>query len=155
MLFRPTGAMPDAFNNLGIVLRQQGTALRQQGKLEEAGRKLDESIIAHKKGLELRNDRASDHNNLCGTYLEKGDFDDAMKENKIALKCDPNFLDAWTAVQKSSSGRKSSTRPPSASCGWRPFDSKSPQTIGEEVSFAGKCTIANSTIRPLISSASR
>ena len=41
----------DAWNNLGIVLAEQG--------------KLDEAIAAHKSGLDVRPNRASDHNNLC------------------------------------------------------------------------------------------
>jgi tetratricopeptide (TPR) repeat protein len=86
----------DAFNNLAIVLRWQG--------------KLDEAIATHKAGLELRSDRASDHNNLCRVYIEKYDLDkkngdlkkakddlaSALLETDIALKrCDPNFLGAW------------------------------------------------------------
>ena len=71
----------DAFNNLGIILARQG--------------KLDEAIASHKAGLKLRNDRGSDHNNLCRAYLQKGDLDSALKENAISLQCDRNFLGAW------------------------------------------------------------
>ena len=41
-----------------------------------------------KAGLGVRFDRASDHNNLCVTYTEKGDLDNAMQQNEIALLCD-------------------------------------------------------------------
>ena len=71
----------DAFNNLAIVLARQG--------------KYDEAIYFHKMGLSVRNDRASDHNNLCRVYMQKNDLDNALQENNIALQCDPNFLGAW------------------------------------------------------------
>ena len=75
---------PDAFNNLAIVLTKQG--------------KLDEAIVAHKAGISRRvSERASDHNNLCRVYMQKGDFDNALAEDSIALKCDRNFLPAWTS----------------------------------------------------------
>ena len=85
----------DAFNNLGIILAREG--------------KLDEAVIAHRRGLEVRIDRASDHNNLCRVYMQKYDFDskqgksenakvdldNAIQENTFSLQCDPNFLGAW------------------------------------------------------------
>ena len=84
----------DAFNNLAIVLARQD--------------KLDEAIFFHIKGLGVRDDRASDHNNLSRVYLQKynldvkngdlvgakRDLDSAVQENTIALRCDPNFLGA-------------------------------------------------------------
>ena len=51
----------DAFNNLAIVLARQG--------------KFDEAIVCHKAGLSVRDDRASDHNNLCRVYMQKCDLD--------------------------------------------------------------------------------
>ena len=69
----------DAYNNLAIILRREG--------------KLDESIANSKAGLGVRFDKASDHNNLCVTYEEKGDLDNALRENDkyAALKCDWNL----------------------------------------------------------------
>ena len=49
----------DAYNNLGIILAGQG--------------KFDEAIACHKAGLGVRDDRASDHNNLCRVYMQKDD----------------------------------------------------------------------------------
>ena len=86
---------PDAFNNLGIVLARQG--------------KYDEAIKAHKSGLAVRDDRSNDRNNLCRVHMQKGeleiksgdveagnrDLDNALKENNLAIRCDPNFLGAW------------------------------------------------------------
>jgi protein O-mannosyl-transferase len=86
----------DAFNNLAIILYRQG--------------KYDESIECHKAGLNVRIDRASDHNNLCRVYMAradqeakngqaeraKADLDSAMDQNNFALTyCDPIFLGAW------------------------------------------------------------
>jgi tetratricopeptide (TPR) repeat protein len=90
----------DAYNNLGIVLARQG--------------KLDDAVASHKAGLAIRNDRASDHNNLCRVYLgkydldfKKGDsknakvdLDNAIEENTISLKCDPNFLGSWLSREE-------------------------------------------------------
>lgn len=113
----------DAFNNLGIVLAEQGRDLERQGRFDEALAKLEESAQQHTNGLGVRPDRASDHNNLCGAYLEMGkvhkaaaekarqehntakaddegkladlSLDQAMKEDDVALQCDPNFVGAW------------------------------------------------------------
>jgi tetratricopeptide (TPR) repeat protein len=71
----------DAFNNLALVLSEEG--------------KLDEAIACHLAGLQVHNDRASDHNNLCRVYMKKGDLENAMMQNTISLQCDPNFLGAW------------------------------------------------------------
>ncbi len=73
----------DAWNNLGIVLAQQG--------------EFDEAIGAHKTGLAMRGDRAMDRNNLCRAYMQKGDLNNALKENTLALKCDPHFPWAWAS----------------------------------------------------------
>ena len=51
----------------------------------------------------VRDDRASDHNNLCRVYMQKDDLEsrrpgnakddfDKLKENTLPLQCDPNFL---------------------------------------------------------------
>jgi protein O-mannosyl-transferase len=92
----------DAYNNLGIVLRRQGDVLLRKGKeskdktMEDRGRDmLQEAIASHLKGQEIRNDRASDHNNLCEAYLALDDWDDAKTQNELALTCDPNFVGAW------------------------------------------------------------
>lgn len=113
----------DAFNNLGIVLAEQGRDLLKEGKLEEALAKFEDSARQHGNGLGVRNDRASDHNNLCGVYLQislahkamkeraeqahdadrassEADLQSqflkrAMNEDEVALLCDPNFVGAW------------------------------------------------------------
>jgi protein O-mannosyl-transferase len=89
----------DAYNNLAIVLSRQG--------------KYDEAIDMHKRGLSVRIDRASDHNNLCRVYMARADLEtknkesdranadleSALEENEFALKrCDPNFLGAWLSL---------------------------------------------------------
>jgi tetratricopeptide (TPR) repeat protein len=85
----------DAFNNLGIILVREG--------------KFDEAIACHKKGLGVRDDRASDHNNLCRAYIQKHDLEakkgdlanakvdlnNALIQNTVALQCDRNFLGGW------------------------------------------------------------
>ena len=47
--------------------------------------------------MAIRGDRASDHNNLCGVYLKKGDFENALEETTNALNCDRKFLPAWAS----------------------------------------------------------
>ena len=112
----------DAFNNLGIVLAEQGRDLAKQGRYDEALVKLEDSARQHTEGLKVRFDRASDHNNLCGALLEMGKvhkaaagkgprrhqtdkaeresqlqaqaLDNALKEDDVALQCDPNFVGA-------------------------------------------------------------
>jgi superkiller protein 3 len=83
----------DAYNNLGIVLFQQN--------------KLDESIACHLKGIGVRPDRASDHNNLGRVYAKKyfddpvknkDDLENAMRENALARQFDPNFPGAWMSL---------------------------------------------------------
>jgi tetratricopeptide (TPR) repeat protein len=113
----------DAFNNLGIVLAEQGQALKEQKKYDEALVKLDDASRQHSAGLRVRYDRASDHNNLCRVLLtmalvykeeaEKAQkegntakaaeanrlaaakLDEAMKEVQVALDCDRNFIGAY------------------------------------------------------------
>jgi tetratricopeptide (TPR) repeat protein len=113
----------DAFNNLGIVLAEQGAALRAEHKFDEALGKLEDAARQHANGLAVRYDRASDHNNLCGVFLQMGqvhkDIADkaeaagntskaaaerklqdralaaALKEDDTALECDRNFTGAW------------------------------------------------------------
>jgi tetratricopeptide (TPR) repeat protein len=96
----------DAYNNLGLVLLQQG--------------KVDEAIASHLKGLTVRDDKASDHNNLCSAYLAKEDLDakngdtakaaedhdNALKQSDLALRCDPNFVGAWVVRAQISSKDK-------------------------------------------------
>ena len=65
----------DAYNNLAIMLARQGADLAGKGDIPGAMLKFDESIFVHKKGLEVRNVRASDHNNLCRVYMQKYDLD--------------------------------------------------------------------------------
>ena len=99
----------DAFNNLAIVLARQGAELAARGKLAEALEKYDEAIRCHLAGLHVRDDRASDHNNLCRVYMQKHDIERkigqgenaerdlslAEEQNRISLLCDQNFLGAW------------------------------------------------------------
>ena len=92
---RSNGRYADAYNNLGIVLAEQG--------------KLDEAILCHLAELKIFDHRASDHNNLSRAYLLRHDFfmqkneaakakddlDSAFNQFLLALHCDPNFLAAW------------------------------------------------------------
>jgi tetratricopeptide (TPR) repeat protein len=71
----------DAFNNLGSILRRQG--------------KYREAVESHLNGIKIRPDRASDHNNLSATYLALDELDNALLQNDLALRCDPNFVGAW------------------------------------------------------------
>ena len=113
----------DAFNNLGIVLARQG--------------KLDDAIAAHKTGLSVRNDRASDHNNLCRVYLQKGDLDSAVQENAVSRQCDPSFLGAW--LTRVEIGIKQKDLDEADKCVRRmmAIDVKSPVTIQAELLVAG------------------
>ena len=133
----------DAYNNLGIVLARQG--------------KLDESIASHKAGLNVRNDRASDHNNLCRVYMQKydldfkkgdidnakGDLDNASKEISISLKCDPNFLDAW--MNRAEISLKQDNPGQAARCARRmvAIDANAPETIRTQLMFARHCLDRN------------
>jgi tetratricopeptide (TPR) repeat protein len=113
----------DAYNNLGIVLAEQGATLRTEGKYDEALVKFEDAAKQHAYGLNVRYDRASDHNNQSGVLLQIGethkDIADkaqaagntskaaderklqdralamAMKEDDISLECDRNFTGAW------------------------------------------------------------
>ncbi len=117
------GRYADAFNNLGIVLAEQGRELHAKGQLDKALAKLEDAARQHLSGLNVRFDRASDHNNLCGVFLEMAkihkaaaekaqkDRDSAkaaaesqlqaqaltaaMQQDDVALQCDPNFVGAW------------------------------------------------------------
>jgi len=104
----------DAFSNLALILRRE--------------RELDESIAFSKKCFEIRYDRASDHNNLCETYIEKGDFESALSENTIALQCDRNFPGAWMNRARILIGRKKLDE--AAKCLQRlnEIDAKAPET---------------------------
>jgi tetratricopeptide (TPR) repeat protein len=112
----------DAFNNLGIVLTRQG--------------KLDDAIASHKAGLRVRNDRASDHNNLCRVYLQKGDLESAVRENTLARQCDPNSLGAW--LTGAEIGIEQKDLDEAARCIQRmtEIDDKSPETIHAELLVA-------------------
>ena len=86
--------------------------------------KLRESVECSKLGLKVRYDKATDHNNLCETYLELEEWDNALEENNLALRCDPNFTGAWTTARPSCScGKRSSTRRSTAS---RPLSVSTP-----------------------------
>jgi protein O-mannosyl-transferase len=113
----------DAYNNLGIVLHEQGQQLRKEGKFDEALAKLKDAAAQHENGLRVRFDRASDHNNLCGVLLEmagvhgdaaakakadgnsakaaeesrvqSADLNRALQECNVALQCDRNFVGAY------------------------------------------------------------
>ena len=113
----------DAFNNLAIVLSRQG--------------KYDEAILSHKAGLAVRDDRASDHNNLCRVYMQKGDLDAALNENSVALRCDPNFLGAWMSREEICIKQKDLEQ--AAKCVQRmtEIDPKSPETRQAELVLAG------------------
>ncbi len=113
----------DAYNNLAIVLARQG--------------KYDEAILSHKAGLQVRDDRSSDHNNLCRVYMQKGDLDAALNENSVALRCDPNFLGAWMSREEICIKQKDLEQ--AAKCVQRmiEIDPRSPETRQAELVLAG------------------
>ena len=117
----------DAFNNLAIILAREG--------------KFDEAIQCHIAGLGSRgDDRASDRNNLCRVYMQKGDLDNAMKQNTIALQqCDPNFLGAW--MSRTEIYLKQKDFAEAGKCVQRmiSIDARSPETLQTQLMFAGNC----------------
>ncbi len=147
----------DAYNNLGIILARQGAELAGKGKFPEALKKFDDSIACHKRGLGVRIDRASDHNNLCRVYMQKhdvhvklgdlesakDDFDNALKENTFSLQCDPNFLGAWFSREEIFVKQKNLDE--GAKCVQRmiEIDAKSPETIPALLMFVGNCIDQN------------
>ena len=70
----------DAFNNLGIVLAEQGRDLERQGRFDEALAKLEIRPGSTPTASTCGPDRASDHNNLCGALLEMGRVHKAAAE---------------------------------------------------------------------------
>ncbi len=128
----------DAFNNLGIVLSLEG--------------KFDEAIECHRKGLEIFDRRASDHNNLARVYLKrrdlevqkgetdkaKADLDDALEELLIAQRCDLTFLPAWLTWIEIFIKQKNVNE--AARCVQRmiDIDGKSPATLQGQLQLA-KC----------------
>jgi tetratricopeptide (TPR) repeat protein len=126
----------DAFNNLGIVLAGEG--------------KFDEAIASHKAGLAVRNDRASDHNNLSRVYLKrrdreveqgetdkaKADLDNALEQLLIAQRCDPNFLPAWLTWTEIYIKQKSVDAAAKCVQGMIAIDRKSPTTLQAQYQLA-------------------
>jgi tetratricopeptide (TPR) repeat protein len=147
----------DADNNLAIMLARQGTDLAGKGDFPGAMLKFDESIFVHKKGLEVRNGRASDHNNLCRVYMQKydldtkqgnlssatGALDNALKENEISLQCDPNSLGAW--MSRAEIRVKQKNLDEAAKCVHRmaAIDAKAPETLQEQFILAVNCLDLN------------
>ena len=130
----------DAFNNLAIILVREG--------------KLDDAIDCHKRGLGVRDDRASDHNNLCRAYMlkydldfkngkldnAKIDLDNALKENTYALlHCDPNFVAAW--LSRAEIALRQNNLDEIKKCAQRmiAIDSRAGETIQAQRIFAVKC----------------
>lgn len=64
--------MPDAWANLGSLLLQTD--------------RLEESVEASQKALEIRHDFAIAHNNLAVAHLDLGDKDKAKEHAELALK---------------------------------------------------------------------
>lgn len=52
--------------------------------------KLKESIDDLKKAVEMRNDKASAHNNLGLSYFEKEEFEEALNEFGKAIQLEPH-----------------------------------------------------------------
>jgi tetratricopeptide (TPR) repeat protein len=129
----------DAFNNLGIVLARQG--------------KLDEAIASHRAGLEFRKSSASDHNNLCRVYMAKYDLDfkkgnsekasadleNAVQENEISLKCNPNFLGSWLSREEIELKQKDLDAAARTVRRMMAIDAKSQETIQALYLYVGKC----------------
>ena len=66
--------------NMGICLRRLGPEY------------LDKSIDHLKKSVEMKNDRASAHNNLGLSYFEKGEFEDALIHYSKAIGIEPTSV---------------------------------------------------------------
>ena len=66
--------------NQGICLRRLGPEF------------LDKSIEHLRKATEMKNDRASAHNNLGLSYFEKGEFEDALIHYLKAISLEPTAV---------------------------------------------------------------
>ena len=148
----------DAYNNNGIILVREGTELLAKGMIPEAEKKFDDAIACHKQGLGVRDDRASDHNNLCRAYMARSDLrfkqgdlkhanadlDNALNETSYALlKCDPNFLGAW--INRAQIYVKQKKLDEAVDCVRRmiAIAPKAPETFSAQLTIAKHCVDAN------------
>ena len=148
----------DAYNNNGIILVREGTELLAKGMIPEAEKKFDDAIACHKQGLGVRDNRASDHNNLCRAYMARSDLrfkqgdlkhanadlDNALNETSYALlKCDPNFLGAW--INRAQIYVKQKKLDEAVDCVRRmiAIAPKAPETFSAQLTIAKHCVDAN------------
>ena len=88
----------DVYNNLGVLYRIQADRLRENGEVDKANEKLKLSLARHISGLNVRQDKASDYNNVSQTLNELGQTDKAIEMAKQALVIDPSFVAAHIAL---------------------------------------------------------
>ena len=72
--------MPQAYYNLGNVLKDQG--------------KLDEAVACYRRALELKPDFAEAHNNLGNALKDQGKLDEAVACYRRALELKPDYAEA-------------------------------------------------------------
>jgi predicted O-linked N-acetylglucosamine transferase (SPINDLY family) len=80
MVLRLDPNIPEAHNNLGIVLAQQG--------------RLHEAVCSFQEAARLKPDYAEAHNNLGNALREQGRLEAALKHLRQAIRLRPDFLDA-------------------------------------------------------------
>ena len=71
---------PDAYNNMGIALKDQG--------------KLDEAIKAYEKAITLKPDYAEAYSNMGSALKEIGQFKEAIAAYEKAITLKPDYADA-------------------------------------------------------------
>jgi tetratricopeptide (TPR) repeat protein len=129
----------DAYNNLGIVLARQG--------------KFDDAIKCHLAGLNVRPDRASDHNNLCRAYMgradqetkghelekAKDDLASAMQQGLFSLQCNMNFLGAYLSLAEIFIRQDKFEEASKCVLKMVTIDARSSETIQAQALFAENC----------------
>jgi len=111
---------PDAFNNLGVALREQekyeaaliayDNAISMSPKFAEAYNnkgvallgleRVDEAIAAHQRALELKPDHASAYGNLGNAFQDADRFDDAFDAYQKAIALNPKHAEAYNSMGK-------------------------------------------------------
>ncbi len=74
----------EAYNNLGVVLREQG--------------KLDQAVARYEQALALKPDLAEAHNNLGNTLKQQGKLDQAATRFQQALALRPDYAEACNSL---------------------------------------------------------
>jgi tetratricopeptide (TPR) repeat protein len=72
----------EAYNNLGVALKEQG--------------RVDEAVRCYQQALRLKLHYVEAHNNLANAYFTLGKLDDAIASFREALRLKPDYVDAHT-----------------------------------------------------------